>query len=234
MQFEQSYLTTQEQAWLIMAAYRVAGEKPGNMTLAIDGIAQQPQHSAVNLRPTADELARGLKVGNAGTDGIWTVATVMGAPIQDLPPESQGFTIERHYYTLAGEEVTPSAVRQSDMLVVVMSGQSDANVNNQALLVDLLPAGLEVENARLADTRTTEDLPWLPELTPTLYTEFLDDRFVAAFELGWDRRSVAVAYLVRAVTPGTYRLPAAQIEDMYLPQYRARTAAGVMTVSAGP
>jgi uncharacterized protein YfaS (alpha-2-macroglobulin family) len=117
------------------------------------------------------------------------------------------------------------------MLVVVLSGKSTADVYNQALIIDLLPAGFEVENARLADTRSTDDLPWLPELTPTLYTEFLDDRFVAAFDLDWGRRSFTVAYLVRAVTPGTYHLPAAQVEDMYQPQHRARTAAGMVTVA---
>jgi alpha-2-macroglobulin len=113
----------------------------------------------------------------------------------------------------------------------VLSGKSDAEVYNQALLIDLLPAGFEVENARLADTRSTDELAWLPELTPTLYSEYLDDRFVAAVDLDWERRAFTVAYLVRAVTPGTYHLPAAQVEDMYQPQYRARTAVGMVTVA---
>ncbi len=231
IQFGQTYLTTQEQAWLIMAAYTVAGAKPGNMVLDVDGTAQPPRDDALNVRPDADQLTKGMKVTNAGTDTVWTVATVMGAPAQDLPPEAQGFSIERHYYTLTGEEVMPTSVKQSDMLVVVISGSSSSEVYNQALLIDLLPAGFEVENARLADTRSTDDLAWLPELTPTLYSEFLDDRFVAAFDLDWGRRAYTVAYLVRAVTPGTYRLPAAHIEDMYQPQYRARTASGILTVT---
>jgi uncharacterized protein YfaS (alpha-2-macroglobulin family) len=199
--------------------------------LNVDGTAQEPRKTALDLRPTADELAKGIKVSNAGTDTVWTVATVMGAPAQELSPESQGFTLERRYYTMTGQEVSPTTVMQSDMLVVVLSGSSAADVYNQALMIDLLPAGFEVENARLADTRSTDDLAWLPELTPTLYTEFLDDRFVAAFDLDWGRRSFTIAYLVRAVTPGTYHLPAAQVEDMYQPQYRARTAAGMVTVT---
>jgi hypothetical protein len=230
VQFGQTYLTTQEQAWLIMAAHAAAGAKPGNMVLDVDGTAQQPRRDALNLRPDADRLARGVTVTNAGPDMVWTVATVIGAPEQDLPPEAHGFKIERRYFTLGGKEVVPASVRQSDMLVVVISGSSEAEVYNQALLIDLLPAGFEIENARLADTRSTDELPWLPELTPTLYTEFLDDRFVAAFDLDWGRRSFAVAYLVRAVTPGTYHLPAAQVEDMYQPRYRARTASGTVTV----
>ena len=72
---------------------------------------------------------------------------------------------------------------------------------------------------------------WLAELTPAVYTEFLDDRFVAAIDLGYSRRDFRVGYLVRAVTPGVYSLPAAEVEDMYQPQYRARTAMGKVTVT---
>jgi alpha-2-macroglobulin len=33
------------------------------------------------------------------------------------------------------------------------------------------------------------------------------------------------------VTPGTYVLPAASVEDMYRPEYSARTATGLMEVT---
>ena len=63
------------------------------------------------------------------------------------------------------------------------------------------------------------------------HTEFRYDRFVAAFNRsGGDTREVTLAYVVRAVTPGTYDHPAAQVEDMYRPQYSARTATGRMQV----
>jgi len=40
-----------------------------------------------------------------------------------------------------------------------------------------------------------------------------------------------LAYIVRAISPGTYRLPAASVEDMYRPDYRARTDTGSVTVT---
>jgi uncharacterized protein YfaS (alpha-2-macroglobulin family) len=43
--------------------------------------------------------------------------------------------------------------------------------------------------------------------------------------------SATVAYVVRAVTPGTFVHPAATVEDMYRPQRYARTAAGALTVA---
>ena len=38
------------------------------------------------------------------------------------------------------------------------------------------------------------------------------------------------AYMVRAVSPGRFHRPAASVEDMYRPAYRARTDAGTVTV----
>jgi uncharacterized protein YfaS (alpha-2-macroglobulin family) len=45
------------------------------------------------------------------------------------------------------------------------------------------------------------------------------------------KASAAVAYIVRAVTPGTFVHPAATIEDMYRPERYARTDAGRLTVT---
>jgi uncharacterized protein YfaS (alpha-2-macroglobulin family) len=58
----------------------------------------------------------------------------------------------------------------------------------------------------------------------------LDDRFVAALDLLGEEREFRLAYLVRAVTPGTYRLPPTEVEDMYSPRYRARGDSGTLVV----
>jgi uncharacterized protein YfaS (alpha-2-macroglobulin family) len=41
-----------------------------------------------------------------------------------------------------------------------------------------------------------------------------------------------VAYIVRAVTPGSFIHPAATVEDMYRPERMARTASGRLEVTA--
>ncbi|MBX3524445.1 MAG: hypothetical protein KF807_14620, partial [Xanthobacteraceae bacterium] len=67
--------------------------------------------------------------------------------------------------------------------------------------------------------------------TETAYTEFRDDRFVAAFNrTEGDRSLITVAYIVRAVSPGKYAHPPAIIEDMYRPDRFARTEAGSVEV----
>ena len=100
-----------------------------------------------------------------------------------------------------------------------------------ALVVDLLPAGLELENQNLADSSASlqdsgsevQDLLNRMQQVDIQHMEFRDDRFVAAVPVNageW----VTLVYLARAVTPGTYQVPAPQVESMYVPQWRATGA----------
>ena len=105
------------------------------------------------------------------------------------------------------------------------------------MIVDRLPAGLEIENPRLLEGAQAKQLPWLEEGRPADHVEFRDDRFVAALDLsrkgedGADK-AVSLAYMVRAVSPGTFLHPAATVEDMYRPERFARSASGRLEVKA--
>ena len=60
--------------------------------------------------------------------------------------------------------------------------------------------------------------------------EFRQDRFLAAVNWSSDK-PVRLAYVVRAVTPGSFHHPAASVEDMYRPTFRAVGEAGEVVVS---
>ena len=96
----------------------------------------------------------------------------------------------------------------------------------------MLPAGLEIENVRLADSGQLGDLSWLGTLSAVNHVEYRDDRFVAALDLKPDQPAFRLVYLVRAVTPGDYAMPGAYVEDMYSPNLFARGAAGRLVVGA--
>ncbi|MBX6323197.1 MAG: alpha-2-macroglobulin family protein, partial [Rhodospirillaceae bacterium] len=229
-QQEREWLSTQEEGWLLMAAAASVGESKA-MTLAVNDTQQAERSEPLYLRPSAEELAAGLSVRNAGADTVWARATVIGVPRDPLPPVSRGYAIERKFYDVNGAEVDLGQVRQTDLLVVVITGRKQSELAQQTLVVDLLPPGFEVENAHLAGAQTTDQLgSWLPDLTPVAYSEFLDDRYVAALDLKADARDFTVAYIVRAVTPGTYTLPASTVESMYQPELRARTGTGTVTI----
>ncbi|MBT3358594.1 MAG: alpha-2-macroglobulin family protein [Rhodospirillales bacterium] len=222
-QNQKRYLSTQEQASLIVAAAAL-NEAQTPMELTVDGVARAPANDPLYVRPGKARLVDGIEYVNSGSSALWHTATITGVPKAELPPEAEGFAISRGFYGLDGAPTDLSQVRQNDVLVVMIEGEASTTLDHQALIVDLLPAGLEIENARLSDARSTTELGWLPKLSRAVHMEYRDDRFVAALDIGDKNREFTLAYLVRAVTPGSYAVPAVHIEDMYKPQYRARTA----------
>ncbi len=101
--------------------------------------------------------------------------------VQGLHPST------RSYYTLDGKEVDlasakggTSTLKQNDRLVAVVKVEATEK-GGRILLVDRLPAGLEIENPRLVEGGDTKTLDWLKTETKPEHTEFRDDRFVAAF-----------------------------------------------------
>ena len=78
------------------------------------------------------------------------------------------------------------------------------------LVVDRLPAGLEIDNPALFDSGSTEAFSWLKRDIEPAHVEYRDDRFVAAVDRE-DGQSAffSLAYVVRATTPGHYVYPAA-------------------------
>ena len=80
----------------------------------------------------------------------------------------------------------------------------------------------------------TGTLSWISDAAEPVYAEFRDDHFAAAFDRNAKSPAVfTVAYVVRAVSPGTYVLPQAYVEDMYRPDRFGRTGTGTVVV-AGP
>jgi uncharacterized protein YfaS (alpha-2-macroglobulin family) len=148
--------------------------------------------------------------------------------------------VSKIYFTMDGAQVTPSQMNQNDRLIVLIKGQMQNNLRRQMAVLDLLPAGWEIEAPVGRNEDGSSLYSFLPALTPTSTEEKRDDRYVAAFFLGTEWReysetikpAFAVAYIVRAITPGTYVLPAVSAEDMYAPQVKARTAPSTVTIAA--
>ncbi|MEO1106188.1 MAG: hypothetical protein AAFW98_21050, partial [Pseudomonadota bacterium] len=181
---------------------------------------------------STDQLAGGLVVRNDGDQVVSVATTVRGTPLDPLPPVASGLTIERTYHTLDGEEVQPDQVRQNDRLLVRLTVTKTADAPMRILLSDLLPAGFEIENPVLVGQGAVASFPLSQSGQFPEHTEFRDDRFAAAWTLsqGATGDPLMVTYMVRAVSPGTFALPAAEVSDMYQPRYVARTASSFVAV----
>ncbi len=233
-----AYTSTQEQAWLLLAA-NAAADNAHATKLDLNG---KPHAGSLRRTLTAAEIKDGaLTIRNDGSEAVDAVVSVIGAALTPEPAAANGFKIERTYYKLDGTQAEigrsadgTSTVTQSDRFVVVLKIAND-EPGGRVLLVDRLPAGFEIENPRLVASGDVAALPWLNSKRQPEHTEFRDDRFVAAFNFfqsGDKGNEATVAYVVRAVTPGQFVHPAALVEDMYRPHRFARTAAGRLVVNA--
>ncbi len=248
---ERTYTSTQEQAWMLLAA-RALTEQAATTELNVGGVAHKGQ---LMRRLTGPELMDGqLVITNESGAAVDAVVSIIGAALTPEPAVEKGFKIERSYYTLDGRKVDLKSAQggagtlaQNDRLVVVVKVDA-TDKGGRVMLVDRLPAGLEIENPRIIESADLKSMSWLKTTARPEHTEFRDDRFVAAFNFsGRTTRSedddddeakkgpvasATVAYMVRAVTPGSFVHPAATVEDMYRPERYARSAAGRLTVTA--
>jgi alpha-2-macroglobulin len=199
------------------------------MALTLDGVRQNgPLYRT--FRAAALEGST-VSVGNGGSANAQVVVTVSGNPIVKEPAASQGYAIERTYYKLDGTKVDPASIRQNDRLVVTLKVTETEAKMARLLLVDMLPAGLEIDNPSLVDSTGLAGLPWLTRDVEPAAAEYRDDRFVAAIERQPKQPAFfTLAYVVRALAPGRYVHPPATVEDMYRPERFGRTAYGTVEV----
>jgi alpha-2-macroglobulin len=228
------YISTQEQAWLVLAARSLAKEATG-ISLSVAGApGTEAVQGTLNRSYRQSTLGAGaVTITNAGDSTVRAVLTVTGAPTVPEPAAERGFKLERLYYTLDGKPADPAHARQNDRFAVVLKITEGQPQFGRVIVVDHLPAGFEIDNPRLVSSGDTGTLGWIENAVEPANAEFRDDRFAAAFNRkGGDGAVFAVAYVVRAVSPGRYVHPQAYVEDMYRPDRFGRTGTGTVEVTA--
>jgi uncharacterized protein YfaS (alpha-2-macroglobulin family) len=225
--------TTQEEAFTLLAlgqfvqrqaklpeysgSVYVAGKKVGSFT---------------NKPVTFDRLPPGpVKVQvekGFVANGLFYSLMARGVPTDDaFKPAAAGLEIERQLFDRDGKALDLQNVRQGDLVAIKTRVRSTVGAISNVAIVNLLPAGLEVENPRLS---TTEQLPWVDDASYNpAYLDLRDDRILLFGDL--PANSWQTYYtLVRAVAPGTFRLPPVQAEAMYNPSIRATGERGTIMV----
>jgi hypothetical protein len=226
-------LTTQEKAQLLFAANALL-ERAGPVNVSLNGAQMNERRVLVN----ASRLAQGLVFRNNARGPVWRTLALSGATLEPPPSLQAGYTLDKSVYALDGGSLNLNGIRQGDRVMIVVSGQPEGARTYPTVLVDMLPAGLEIETILTpADvqgtnsydgTRRPGPFAWIGQLSYAQVAESRDDRFVASANL---RGAFRYAYIARAVTPGRYALPGAHVEDMYRPGVMARTATGVIEIA---
>ncbi len=218
-----AHLSTQEASWSLLAAHALVSD-PSDSGLMVNGAPVSGPFVQVRETGFTDDLNISATAANP-TD---ITLTVTGIPT--TPPEAggTGYAINRAYYSLEGDPLDSSTFSAGDRFVTVLTVTPFESGGARLMIDDPLAAGIEIDNPNLLRSGDVRALDWL-DLSDATHTEFRSDRFLAAVDLSGGE-TVTLAYVARAVTPGTFHHPAASVEDMYRPQNRARTETGRVEV----
>lgn len=222
------YLSTQEQ----VALARVGRALLADQKKTVSGVwklgdVSDPvaERRMQGRRVDYTALTRGFRFEPKGAVPLYASLEVAGVPRTAPAEDKSVIGIERKWYTTDGKPWKPGPIGEGEALIVALSITADRYMPD-AMLIDLLPAGLEIENFNLGDGKQWADvvvdgieIADRGSAAEVMHEEYRDDRFVAALKLNAGQPA-RVFYLVRAVTPGTYTVPPSLVEDMYRPQLR--------------
>jgi len=226
------WYNTQENAYALLALgkfYRGQEKADYKGTITIG------KNQAVEFEPKGTTLTASnwggqnveIKIAGKGSAYLYWEASGIPATPPEIKAESQGIEIERKILDSEdGSKLDLSRIPQGSLVVVKISMRAMAENLDNVAMADLLPAGLEIENPRLL---TSARPNWITgETRPPQYMDIRDDRMITFQSL--NTSATVFYYAARAVTAGTFVLPAVKAEAMYDPSYRAITEPGKLTI----
>lgn len=225
------YFSTQERLALFLAARAAGGNAGGGndqgwrATLTTADKAESLSSKETEQRSlSVAALKKGVSLSNQSENALFVEVATQGYPVKPLVAKDDRISIERTWWTVNGDPVAKRQFETGEMLIVRLRVHSKQRIKD-GLVVDRIPAGMEIENLNLSQgVQASEfavekvNVAQAMEDKRIHHREYRDDRFVVAADL--DGNKLDLFYLLRVVTPGKFVVPAAFAEDMYRPELR--------------
>ncbi|MBI1220971.1 MAG: alpha-2-macroglobulin family protein [Bacteroidetes bacterium] len=158
---------------------------------------------------------------------VYFFAEVSGINAAGNFEENDNFLqVRRSYFDRFGNPITSNHFKQNDLVVVrvAISSLAASSVENVAI-TDMLPAGFEIENPRLNDF---PNMNWIKNKSTPDYYDFRDDRVNLYTTAQSSTRYYY--YIVRAVSPGKYKLGPIGADAMYNGEYHSYHGGGTVVI----
>lgn len=224
---KRQYFSTQERLALFLAARAAGGSADQPWSAVLQRADQSEAISGTDTQRRsldAATLKRGASVTNQGTQPLFVEMAVEGYPVKLPPMRDDRITLERSWWLPNGQPASGRSFKTGETLIVRVRATAKQRIKD-GLIVDRVPAGMEIENLNLsqgsqASEFNVEGVNLAQAMTNQRikHTEFRDDRFVVAAEINGE--TLDVYYVLRVVTPGKFVVPPSFAEDMYRPEVR--------------
>ncbi|KAG1544957.1 hypothetical protein G6F50_013808 [Rhizopus delemar] len=154
------WLSTQEQVAIARLGKALAANQKALVAgeLVIGGTTEAiSERKLFGRNFSASELASGVRFTPQGQPPMFASIDVAGIPRSAPAPDNSVLGIERSYYGTDGKPWSPRPLKEGEALIVRVTVTADTTMPD-ALLTDLLPAGLEIENFNLGDAKQWADV----------------------------------------------------------------------------
>jgi hypothetical protein len=229
------YYSTQEKLALFLVGrnYGNAAEGQWSASMTVGGKQEDISSKSAYFRElSASELANGLKLNNTHKDRLFVELSLTGNPVKQPAAKNDPIELTRSVHAPDGSVIAGRSLKVGESVIVHLTARSNTPIGN-GMIVDRIPAGLEIENLNIVQGEQMGTVK-IANLNPAeamsdsriKHVEFRDDRFVAAARI--DGNVLHLFYRARVVTPGKFVVPPLYAEDMYRPDLFGLTGGGDM------
>ncbi len=223
-------MTTQEAAFGFLALGKslnlAANNKPVNI-FANDDKNEIAQFDDKKMSINAISHSAKILLNSKAEGKAYYFINSYGIPKDGKYEEKDNYLkVRRTFYDKRGQEIKKLNFKSGDEIIVQLSISSEnygMNVNDM-LISDLLPAGLEVENPRLKDTKS---YTWIKYSQEPKHFDYRDDRVNIYFDF---TENTSFYYVVRAVVPGKFKLGPVTANAMYNSDIFSISGSGIVNV----
>lgn len=221
-------LTTQEAVFAALALGKLAknsAESAATAEVLAGGKKLGTYDGAKELSLTGGLLAAPVELRTAGKGKLYWFSETSGVNASGIyTEEDDGLKVRRVYLDRNGRPVTE--FRQNDLVVVKITLASTRRIDVPNVVVtDILPAGFEVENPRLIESRA---MPWVKNAATPDYFDIRDDRihyFVTARQ-----EEKTYYYQVRVTAAGVFTTGPVGADAMYQTNLKSYAGGGKISV----
>ncbi|MCL2075838.1 MAG: alpha-2-macroglobulin family protein [Betaproteobacteria bacterium] len=239
------YTSTQEKLALFLLGRNFLGSREGGAEWTAEitdgrGRAETLKGVGSLIRSlTTAELQGGIHIRNTHNEPLHLHLSLSGNPARMPPARDDVIVLSRHWFDADGRPLgnRSLSLRVGESVIARINVEPRSWINN-GMVIDRIPAGLEIENLNIAQGEGLASV-MIDNVNPAYamrdqriqHVEFRDDRFVVAARL---QGRISLFYRARVVTPGRFVIPPLYAEDMYRPDvYGLTSGEGMLTVTDG-
>lgn len=222
------WFSTQDNAFTLLAfgkAARRAGSGKFDGTITIAGKAQR--YSGGNQKYDIPVVEGKITFALNGEGEVYYSLITEGIRRDGrIRIEDKNLRVRREFFNRFGTPVNLESIKQNSLVIVRITAATDVDRLDNVAIVDLLPAGFEIENPRLIEST---QYGFIKNASAPDHVDIRDDRINYYTNFNGTRQRIFY-YLVRAVTKGEFQYAPIAAEAMYDASYYSASGRGVVKV----